>query len=319
MIDVDQYLGFLSREYLAEYVPMGGATVKFAAAQDLPAKQLRAGFRERAQTQDYVVVTVDAAHVRVNMIDKVFAAIANQVDWEDGSRRLVEATVRRRGFRIPAEGDLGFERLAAENNFDPNEMRNDIRRALQGEILDDFELAHEFRLATLRLCEAQIDPSETVQAEKDFVLAWLRGELRLISSLKQARIYQRIARHNARDMLASLARWTVKTGRSGLAIDLDLRRLAVDKRPDDGLVYYTKATVLDTYELLRQLIDATDELTSCFCLVTLTPATLSDPRRGIEYHYDALKYRIWDEVRDRERTNPLAALVRTTEEGGGGA
>jgi len=315
MIAVEQYLDFVEREYLADYVPAGGAAVKFAAAQDGSAERLRAGLLERAQRQGYAVATIDAAHVKVHMIDKVFSAVAEQIDWEDGARRVVRAAVERLGFRIPGDGDLSLDRLAVENEYEPNELRRDLLRALQQEILEDYELAHEFRLAMLRLCEAEVDRSDAIRAERDLVLLWLRGELRLITSLKHARIYQRIARHNARDMLASLTRWVVKTGRPGLLLDVDLRRCALTKRPDDGLLFYSKAAVLDAYELLRQLIDATDELTSCFCLVTIAPETLTDPKRGIEHHYDALKYRIWDEVRDRVRTNPLAALVRTAGEG----
>ena len=83
-------------------------------------------------------------------------------------------------------------------------------------------------------------------------------------------------------------------------------RCAVSKRPPEATAsIYTKAACLDVYELLRQLIDATDELASCFVLVTTAPETLIDPKRGIEHNYPALKMRIWNEVRDRQRANPL--------------
>jgi len=90
----------------------------------------------------------------------------------------------------------------------------------------------------------------------------------------------------------------------------------VAKRPVDAEgVFYSKAACLDVYELLRQLIDATDELASSFVLVTTAPETLTDPRRGIEHNYPALKMRIWNEVRDRRRANPFAALIRLDAEG----
>jgi hypothetical protein len=229
---------------------------------------------------------------------------------------MVRLTLKRIGIGVPLEGEITIDRLAAENDRDAGELRRDIRSQLEKEILGDYELAHEFRIAMLRLCQAVFDRSETVQEERDLVLQWLRGELRLISTLKRVRIYQKIARHNARDMLTSLTHWLVKTGRLGLVIGLDMRRCAVPKRTDDGLVFYSKPAVLDTYEFLRQLIDSTDELRSCFVLVSISSETLTDPTRGIEHNYDALKYRIWNEVRDAERTNPLAALVRTTSNGG---
>jgi hypothetical protein len=208
--------------------------------------------------------------------------------------------------------DLTLERVAAVNDFDQNELRVMFQRRLQQEILRDFEMTHEFRRAMLRLCQAQVDRSDPLQTERNAVLAWLRGELRLISAMRQASIFQKIARHNARDMLLSLSHWLVKTGRSGLVLDLDTTRCALAKRPAeaDGLLFYTKAACLDVYELLRQLIDATDELTSCFVFVTTAPETLVDSNRGIEHTYPALKMRIWNEVRDRRRQNPLATLVR---------
>ena len=315
MIAVSDYLELVETEYLVDFVPSGGAAVKFAVAADGSADELRRGLLDRARTKGYSVATIDAAHVKAHMIDKVFTAIAGQIEWSVGAGAVVRTSLAELGFKVPQDGRLSLDRLAEANDYDPNELRRDLNRVLQDQILRDYELAQEFRLAMLRLCQAQVDTSDLMQTEQDFVLMWLRGELRLISSLKQAGIFQRIARHNARDMLASLTRWIVKTGGAGLVLDFDIRRCALTKRPDDELLYYSKAAVIDVYELLRQLIDSTDELSSCFVLVTIAPETLTDPRRGIEQHYDALKFRIWDEVRDRDRANPLAALVRTSEGG----
>src|SRR5439155_23213075 len=178
---------------------------------------------------------------------------------------------------------------------------------------EDYEMAQEFRIAMLRLCLAQIDTSDPAAGAREAVLAWLRGELRLIGPVKPHGIFQKIVRHNARDMLLSLTRWLPKTGVSGLVLDLDIRRCALPKRPEnDGGVFYTKAAVLDVYELLRQLIDSTDALSACLVFVTTAPESLYDPKRGIETQYYALKLQIWNEVHDRRRTNPLAALVRVS-------
>lgn len=310
MLTPSEYVDFVRSEYLSDFVKSGGSAVKFAVADD--GAELRALLGNAALAEGYAVASVDAGDVRAHMIDKVFHEVARQIDWDAGAVVFVTRAFRSLGFKVPENAsDLTLERIAALNEFDQNELRLDFQRKLQAEILQDFEMAQEFRRAMLRLCQAQVDRSDHVQADRDAVLAWLRGDLRLITALRQAGIFQKIARHNARDLLLSLARWLVKTGHSGLVLDLDIRRCAVSKRPaePDG-VFYTKATCLDVYELLRQLIDATDELASCFVLVTTAPETLTDPKRGIEYHYPALKMRIWNEVRDRRRANPLAALVR---------
>ena len=55
--------------------------------------------------------------------------------------------------------------------------------------------------------------------------------------------------------------------------------------------------------------DATDDLEGVFIAVLALPEFLEDPRRGL-HRYDPLKMRIWDEVHDRRRVNPLGSLVR---------
>ena len=47
---------------------------------------------------------------------------------------------------------------------------------------------------------------------------------------------------------------------------------------------------------------------SCWWCPSL-PEFLTDVRRGLN-RYEALKLRIWDEVRDRQYQNPLGALIR---------
>jgi hypothetical protein len=93
---------------------------------------------------------------------------------------------------------------------------------------------------------------------------------------------------------------------------MDLTRLAVTRRPPAGLrdgYYYSKAATLDAYELLRQLIDGTDEFEGLFVAVLLPPELVNDEGRGLPA-YTALRLRVVDEVRDRRRINPYSTLVR---------
>jgi hypothetical protein len=173
-------------------------------------------------------------------------------------------------------------------------------------------MAQEFRIAMLRLCQAQLEPAEGQQAEAKAIREWLRGELRSITALKPALIFQRIARHNGRDMIVSLVHWLRMAGKQGLVLALDIDRYLADRWPanrDGSSLYHTTTAVLDAYEVLRQFVDATDELEGCFIAVIAPPTFLEDPKRGL-HRYDPLKLRIWDEVRDRHRANPLASLVR---------
>lgn len=311
MITAPEYIGFLDREYLADYVTKGGAAVKFAVVSGSP-DVFHANLARAAQARDYVHVRVDADVMRVHMIDQVFFAVARQVDWFGLAESFVCDALDRLRLSPPEEGGITAEALAAHYSLDAAELARDVRRELQQSLLRDYEMAQEFRRAMLRICEAVIDSSDAAAAESDAVLEWLRGELRLVSRLRPAAIFRKIARHNARHMLFSLARWLTRNGHAGLVLDLDVTRCAVAKRPPpeerDGL-YYSKAAVMDAYEVLRQLIDATDELRSCLVVVVSGPELLTDEKRGVE-SYPALQLRIIDEVRDRRRDNPFSSLVR---------
>jgi BREX system ATP-binding protein BrxC/D len=130
--------------------------------------------------------------------------------------------------------------------------------------------------------------------------------------LRPALIYTRIGRHNARAMIASTAVLLLNAGYNGLVVHLDYGRLAEARRPPvearSGF-YYSKAAVLDAYEVLRQFIDATDELRGVFAMAIVPPELMTDEARGLPA-YAALQLRVADEVRDRRRANPYAALVR---------
>lgn len=113
-------------------------------------------------------------------------------------------------------------------------------------------------------------------------------------------------------MLVSLASWLAKVDGRGLVLDLDLDRLSVVRRAPaaerEG-IYYSRAAILDAYEVLRQLIDATDDLHHCLVVATVPPSLVTDDGRGLPA-YSALHLRVADEVHDRRRANPFAALVR---------
>jgi hypothetical protein len=158
-----------------------------------------------------------------------------------------------------------------------------------------------------------LDPEEVSDSLYLSIKEWLRGELRLVSALKQALIFQKVGRHNARNMLLSLAHWLKLSGKSGLVLLLDISRYTVGRpKEPDGTLYYSTGAVLDCYEVLRQFVDGTDESDYCF-LAVLAPARFLDEgdRRSV-HAYDALKMRIWDEVHDKVHINPLAPLVRVS-------
>jgi len=61
MIGADEYVEFLSREYLRGYVDEGGSAVKFVVADDFVASGFRDRVADEGRQSGYVVAAVDAA------------------------------------------------------------------------------------------------------------------------------------------------------------------------------------------------------------------------------------------------------------------
>ena len=310
---VDDYLDFVAAEYLRTYIAHGGTAVKLVVpGGEEVAKRFASGVTDRAD--EFIHVTVDSAATRVHLMDQLFAAVARQIDWMTLAGHALRDAYRQAGFPTagPGDADLPVAAVAAHHQVDGMELYRSIRRTLERMVLADNTMAYEFRVAMLRLCQAHMAHGDVSEADRSAVLGWLHGEKVPATQLRAVLLHTKIARHNARPMLTSLTRWVRRAGLPGLVLQLDLERLAVSRRPpaeDRQGFYYSKAATLDAYELLRQLIDASDELSGLFVAVLLPPELVTDEQRGLPA-YSALALRVADEVRDRQRANPYAALVR---------
>lgn len=312
-LSAGSYAEFVAKEYLDGYVRGGGAAVRFVVTgSDEVTLRWHQQLASVASAEGYLYVAADAGEVRVHLIEQLYAAIARQLDWSDLARRQVASAWEQLGLPAPDPSQLSVAVVAVHHDIDPREAARSMRRQLEGALLRDSSLAREFRLAVLRLCQAELGTGEVSAAERQAVLSWLRIEPVALRELRSASLYARIGRHNARSMLVSLAAWQARVVGAGLVLDLDLGRLTVSRRPpiDERVgFYYSKAAVLDAYEVLRQLVDATDNLRGVFVAVALPPQLVSDETRGLPA-YSALQLRVVDEVRDRRRANPFAAMVR---------
>lgn len=318
MIGLDDYKAFLEAEYLSSYVRNGGSAIKFCVLVNVDAGDFRGGLAESAREEGYQVVHVDAAVSKLQMIEQVFFAVSRQIDWQRLANHSARGAAAAAGYPVPNDSEgLSVGSLAFYYAMDEKELKRDINQQLQMQIFGDYAMVQEFRIAMLRLCQYELQTGQVSDAERDSIHAWLTGSLRQVSLLKTARIFRKIGRHNARQMLFSLSRWLVLGGYAGLFLSLDIRQFAktrtVNSR-DPAEIFYSRTAIIDAYESLRQLVDSTDEFSNMAILVLAAPEFLTDPIRGVTA-YQALKLRIFDEVRDRRRDNPYAALVRLGAQG----
>jgi hypothetical protein len=315
-LDAPAYLSFLQREYLTPYVSRGGAAVKLLVPGDeASAEKLAAGLA--GVGDGFQHAGVDAVTTRVHLIDQVFAEAARQLDWLSLAGAVVRAGYTLAGFPPPEE-QLTVSAVAGHHDLDPAELYRSVRRTLERTVLRDAGLGHGFRTAMFRLCQHRLGRGDVSRAECETVIGWLRGERVPAAELRKLSLTAKLSRHNARSMLMSLTRWLRLADHRGLVLSVDLARLAVSRRPPAGMrdgYYYSKAAVLDAYELVRQLIDGTDEFEGLLVVVLLPPDLVNDEARGLPA-YSALRLRVVDEVRDRNRTNPYATLIRIGPEQG---
>lgn len=310
-ITFDTYADHLATEYLEQFIARGGSAVKVAVVPDSEtAGALRNAVLVRANDQNFVTVAIDAAATQINMLQQMFFVVARQLDWTGYARRVVESLVASI-YGQAASGATTIDAVAENTGEESTLVSLTLKKALARRVIKNYELAKDFRIAMLQICLAELQPEMFTAEGREVILEWLNGRLRLISALKEQLIFHKIARHNAHSMFTSAARWVHQAGHPGLFLVLDVRQLAVPKRADAGEgVYYTPAALADAFEILRQFIDATDEMAHLMLLV-IAPTELLDEesKRGFAT-YQALRNRIWDDVRDRSRVNPSAPMVR---------
>jgi len=311
-ISPEGWLSVMQTEYLQDLIRSGGAAVKCVAPMDDSApSEVKSGLQRRAEEAGFLFAAVDSATVKIHFVEQIFYRVARQVDWDGAILEFLRFLLQSH-YKLPeTDGEFNIKQIALLNGYEEREIRHAINNRLREALFRDYKMTQEFRIAMITLCRHQLDPAEVNDSLSLSIKEWLKGELRLISVLKQVLIFQKIGRQNARNMLLSLAHWLKLSGKNGLVLLLDISRYTMDKpKEPDNTYYYGASAVLDCYEVLRQFIDGTDEAEYCFLTILTQSRFLDEGDRRSVHAYDALKLRIWDEVHDRVYINPLAPLVR---------
>lgn len=315
-VELAEWIKRLREEYLEEFIPSGGAAVKIAVAPMEWGDHVMESLSQEALGRHYVTAAVRSASVRVHMIDQVFFAVTRGIDWDAAVDRWLRIVLRENGIRVGEDQSPGeVDAIAEANGRSRPDLIAEINRLVANTMSQNYSLAREFRTAVTLLCLGRINPQNVSPTDADVVKQWLLGERCSLATLKRLQIYSRINRNNARVLLTSLAVWLHQAGYAGLALLLDLNAVLLPSPPPENLVRYTRSSTLDTFEVIRQFIDDTDEASYLLVGVVAGPGLIEDPKRSID-NYTALKLRLVDDVRDQQRSNPLNAMVRLGNAGG---
>jgi hypothetical protein len=302
-----EWMSVVDREYLSTFMPAGGAALKLAILDDDAIDAAADGLILLGQARNMLTVQIDAKRTRIHLMQEVFFAIARSLPWGSLLQAYLEKLFSAHSYPWPRPGEMMTRAdLAAAFAVAPNLLSRHLDQWLTADLWDDRRLAQDFRAAMLSLSLSWLEPDGADAAEP--VMQWLRGEKVAPSLLRSADISARISRINARPMLVSLCHFLRKAGAFGLLVVLDVRQLS-RTGAGEGAVRYSPAAVMDTYEVLREIIDDTEHLPGLFVAV-LADHTLAtgDPRRVVG-QYAALQMRVWPDVRPGDRQNPVAPLV----------
>ncbi|MDD3925955.1 MAG: DUF2791 family P-loop domain-containing protein [bacterium] len=309
-IPLPEWLHLLQREYLDDFIPGGGSSIKVAVSARSMTADVRDAVLHTSAAGGYLTAFVDASQVRVHLVDQLFYAVSRQIDWEAEADGFMRRLLNANGILVePGQPLDRLDIIAEANGREARELLSEINRLISNEVFINRLYCREFRTAMSMLCRGRINPQNVTPTDSELIMQWLLGEKCSLTALKKVQIFQRIGRHNARLLLASLSMWLHANGKAGLALVMDIDAVITDYPIGHNPVRYTTASLLDTYELLRQFIDDSDEMSYFLMVVIAGPAILEDPKRGMD-RYLALKMRLVEDVHDRERSNPLNAMVR---------
>ena len=307
-VRLDEWLDVLTREYLGGYILDGGASIKFAVASDDARPRLIEAVEAHCRNLNYVVVKIDAAHVRVHMPQDIFFHMALQIDWLGLARAVVLDLAEEHSYLVdgidPVEVDSVFDAIAGRNRVEPQAVMQDLRPPIQDRVYRNPGMMRDFRAAMAVLCRS-------VATRDHPLLGWLAGAR--VGTVRDHMIYTRIDRTTARHFIESTAKWIRLAGRSGMAVLIDNSRVTSARNPKDGLRYYTRGMAIDHFQMLREFVDGIDRFEGMLIVVATSEAFGEVPARPGTRNmgfYEALNHRLLEDVRDKNIANPVASLVR---------
>lgn len=309
-VPLTRWLQVIEPEYFVDYLPGGGAGVKFLVGDETAIVHAADAVPALAQRHNMLALHVSAGAVRLHMLQDVFFALSRGIAWDDLLQRYTEGLFNRNGYAWPRPGHaLTMPELAAGFGTAVPLLERHRDQWLARDLWADATLAQDFRSAVLSLVLARLEPAGSGEADSLPVLQWLQGEKVGLTPLRQHGIAARIARTNARAMLVSLCHFVRKAGVGGLLLTLDLRPALRAAAAGEAAVRYSPAAVMDLYEVLREIVDDTEHLPGLFLLVLADQTLMAGDRRRTLDMYKALEMRIWPDVRPGDHQNPLAPLV----------
>lgn len=249
-LSLDRWLQTIQEEYLADYIPSGGSTVKVVTGTDTQMEGIIVKMKEMAKSANCFSAhlnpsRLDGAGKRPDLhrIDRFFFHVTESVVWRDSAAIQAQKYLANSGIHLAEGRELGdLELIASDNGRDSQDLLNQYQRELVTRQIRDTRLSVDFRTAVTSYSRALLIPDAVTPTTQEALASWFAGKSvpGASSALKKVQIYERININNARSMLSSFCRWLPEMGYDGLVVTFDFRpyeykKVSKGKRQQENL------------------------------------------------------------------------------------
>ncbi|MFC7673268.1 BREX system ATP-binding domain-containing protein [Mycolicibacterium sp. GCM10028919] len=295
---------------LPDFVGGGGALVRFVVGET-PGAAARAkkSLRALASSAKLHFFEIDGSTTRLHFANDLLGAVAEQIDFHEVMTSFLLQTVVEEGYEVPDETKrLVVRDIAEYNRVDPMSVQKVVNARIRSAILQDRRLVRDVRYALFAIAR-EVLRGVTAEVASDVPRRWLQNEISSIRELRHYGIVQKVNRYNARGILRSILTWLPNSGWRGSILYIDATRLAEPRNLRDSTLYYTRAALSDAYEVMREFIDDTDDMSHVLLVYSMPPEFLSvEPRGRGMGAYQALQFRV-NGFPEATHPNPLSNLV----------
>lgn len=295
---------------LADFIGAGGAMVRFVVGDTVTdLAHARRSLKMLAEESKLHFFDVNGSLTKLHFPNEILAAVAEQIDFRRLMTSFLLEAVIAEGYEVPpGTEDFVLRDVANLNDILPKQVNEIINARIRSGIMRDRRLVRDMRYALWAIAREVLRgvPSNSIG---DVPKRWLTGQVSSIKELRDFGIVQKVNRYNARGLLRSLLTWLPASEWNGSIVFIDGLRLAESRNPRDGKVHYTRAALTDVYEVMREFIDETDDMSHLLLFFAMPDEFLSiDPRGRGMGAYQALQFRV-SNFSDAKFPNPLSNMV----------
>ncbi|MDO3634453.1 hypothetical protein [Mycolicibacterium arseniciresistens] len=301
---------------LPEFLGAGGALVRFIvgdSAADIG--HARRALVDLADSSRLHFFDVDGSRTRLQYPNDILRSIAEQIDFRQVMTSFLHQAVIDEGYEVPpGSQQFSMQSIAAMNDVVPRNIREIINARIRSGIMRDRRLVRDVRYALWAIAGDVLN-GRLVGDEGGVPERWLRSQITSVRELRDFGIVQKVTRYNARGLIRSILTWLPTSGWNGSIVFVNALQVAHAKNLRDGKVYYTRAALSDVYEVMREFIDETDDMSGVLLVFAMPRDFLSiDPRgRGMGI-YQALQFRV-SSFPETTMPNPLSNMVLLSNSG----